>query len=218
MKAAIFDMDGVLVDSHPAHLRAWIRLLESAGKPIGNNDMGFILEGRKREEILRHYLGPLTDAEMRSHGQQKELFFREEATRISTIPGVQQFLDNLIAASVPMAVASCGGRERVNYLLEHLALSGYFQAVVSGDDVTKGKPDPSIFQLAAKQCGVAPEEAMCFEDSVSGVTAAVAAGMKCVGIADSAREALLLDAGAEIVVPDFVDLPVARLQNLFATT
>jgi beta-phosphoglucomutase len=218
MKAAIFDMDGVLVNSHPVHLRAWIRLLKSAGRPVGDNDMGFILEGRKREEILQHYLGPLTDLELRAHGQQKERFFREEATSISPIPGVRQFLDNLAAAEVPMAVASCGGRERVNHLLEHLALSGYFQAVVSGDDVTKGKPDPSIFLLAAKQCGVAPEDVMCFEDSVSGVMAAVAAGMKCVGIADSGRKGLLLDAGAEMVVPDFVDLSVAGLQNLFATT
>jgi beta-phosphoglucomutase len=215
MKGAIFDLDGVLVDSHPVHLRAWKRVLDSVGRPLEDRDMGFILEGRKREEILQYFLGQLTDQQLDHYGRQKDLFFKEESKNVETIPGVQEFLEKLSATSIPMAVASCGSRSRVNQLLEHLDLRRYFQVVVTGDDVKQGKPDAAIFHLAAERYGVTPRDSVCLEDSVSGVTAAKAAGMKCVGIADNGREALLLETGADKVVPNFIDLTVADLQTLF---
>jgi beta-phosphoglucomutase len=107
MKGAIFDLDGVLVDSHPVHLRAWTRLLNSVGTTVTENDMSFILEGRKREEILQHFLGGLTEEQLDHYGWQKELFFQEESKNIETIPGVPEFLEKLAATSIPMAVASC---------------------------------------------------------------------------------------------------------------
>ncbi|SRR6266403_476675 len=215
MKGAIFDLDGVLVDSHPVHFRAWIRLLRSIGTSVKDHDLTFILEGRKREEILQHFLGELTDGQLEHYGQQKDLFFREECNDIETVSGVREFLQNLAAASIPMAVASCGSKSRVDHLLELLDLCRYFQAIVTGDEVKRGKPDPAIFHLAAQRYGVAPEDSVCFEDSVSGITAAKAAGMKCLGIADGGREALLLETGADRVVANFENLSVPDLQALF---
>src|SRR6266404_1113600 len=95
MKGAIFDLDGVLVDSHPVHFRAWIRLLRSIGTSVKDHDLTFILEGRKREEILQHFLGELTDGQLEHYGQQKDLFFREECNDIETVSGVREFLQNL---------------------------------------------------------------------------------------------------------------------------
>lgn len=215
MKGAIFDLDGVLVDSHPVHLRAWKRLLNSVSTTVTDDDMSFILEGRKREEILQHFLGEMTDQQLDHYGRQKEFFFQEESKSIETIPGVPEFLEKLAVSSIPMAVASCGGRNRVNNLLEYLDLRRYFQVVVTGDDVQQGKPDAAIFHLAAQRYGVAPKDSVCLEDSISGVMAAKAAGMKCLGIAESSRGALLLEMGADKVVPNFVDLTIADLQTLF---
>lgn len=215
MNGVIFDLDGVLVNSHPIHLRAWKRLFDSMGLPFGDNGLNFILEGRKREEILQHFLGDLTEQQMRHYGQQKESFFAEECKDIETIPGVREFLQALADASIPMAVASCGSCRRVNHLLEQLELRRYFRAVVTGDDVKDGKPDPAIFRLAARLYGVQPEHSVCLEDSVSGVTAARAAGMKCLGIAEETRAQALLEAGANKVVPDFANVSVADLRALF---
>lgn len=215
MKGAIFDLDGVLADSHPAHFRAWKRLLDSIGKPIQDHDVDFILEGRKRREILEHFLGTLSDQQLDDYGRQKEAFFLEESKNIQIIDGVRELLQKLMLASISLAVASCGTRNRVNDLLERLDLRPYFQSVITGDDVKEGKPDPSIFLLASECYGIAPQDSLCLEDSVSGVMAAKAAGMKCLGVGKGGRGALLLEVGADKVVPDFVHLSIAELQSLF---
>jgi len=215
LRGAIFDMDGVLVDSHPAHMRAWTRLLESLGKPVSNDGMLFILEGRKREEILKYFLGDLTPEQVATFGKQKEALFREESEKIDTIRGTRELLDELSRASLPVAVASCGGRARVEHLLEKLRLKKYFRTVVTGDDVKEGKPDPTIFLRAASELKLSPQDVLALEDSVSGVQAAKAAGMNCLGIADSARSAELLRAGADHVVADFREVTLAKMHELF---
>ncbi len=217
LTGAIFDMDGVLVDSHPVHMRAWRRFFQSIGKPVADLEMEYILEGRKREDILRHFLGELTEEQMRSYGRQKELLFREEASTIKTIPGIHNFLEQLTRTPIRMGVASCGGRGRVHHLLGLLALRDYFQVVITGDEVKEGKPDPAIFHKAAAELKAMPEELLVVEDSVSGVQAANAASMKCLGIAPPHREQVLLEAGAYHVLPDFLSVSVEELRELFAS-
>jgi HAD superfamily hydrolase (TIGR01509 family) len=208
LRGAIFDLDGVLVDSHPVHMRAWKRFLLGIRKTANDQNLEFILEGRKREDILRHFLGDLTEEQVRFYGLQKELLFREEAKTIKTIPGVREFLNQLHQASIPMAVATCGGSDRVGYLLGVLMLREYFQVIVTGDDVKEGKPDPTIFNEAARRVGLRAEDLLAIEDSVSGVRAAKAAGMKCLGIAVPARAQKLREAGADWVLPNFLEASV----------
>jgi len=215
MKCAIFDMDGVLVDSHPIHMAAWRKFLEAHGRTASDREMEFVLEGRKREEILEHFLGRVTPEEMEIYGKEKDALFREAAKSISTIAGVREMLEKLAAVKIPMAVASCGGRGRVHQLLDKLRLQKFFEVVVTGDDVKEGKPDPAIFLAVAKRLEVSPEESICFEDSVSGVMAAKSAGMKCLGIAEDGRKATLVEAGCDKVVPNFVSVSVADLRKLF---
>jgi len=218
MKCAIFDMDGVLVDSHPIHMRAWKRLLKSREKAVTEKDLEFIFEGRKKEEILRHLFGDLSQESLQVLGRRKEKFFQEESAGISTIPGLRQFLDQLHADKFPMAVASCGGGGRVNHLLNMLQLRHYFSVVVTGDDVKEGKPDPAIFLRAADLLSVEPNNSLVFEDSVSGVQAAVTAGMRCIGITDPARAGTLNDAGADQVFHNFLSLNWSHLRKTMDTT
>jgi beta-phosphoglucomutase len=212
LRAVIFDMDGVIVDSHPVHKKAWRKFLEFLGKETTEEDLNFIMEGRKREEILQHFLGELSQEQLVRFGQQKEQLFRQESVQMQPISGLRQLLQELERAKIRLAVASSGSSTRVNNILRSLDLRRYFRAVVTGDQVANGKPDPAIFRLASRRLRVCPGEALVFEDSVSGVKAAKAAGMTCVGVATNGLTATLLHAGADSTIADFsgVSLDVLR--------
>src|SRR5437764_5172487 len=214
LQAVIFDMDGVIVDSHPIHRKTWSRFLELQGKPVTDADLNFIMDGRKREEILRHFLGDLSDEEVRILGHEKEQLFREEAADLKTINGLVGFLEELSKVQIKMGVASSGSSGRVNYVLSVMGLQKYFATVVTGDHVSCGKPDPMIFRLACNRLRVRPTETLVFEDSVSGVRAAKAAGTKCMGVAIDGIIPLLLEAGADEIIPDFSVITLERILNL----
>ena len=214
LRAAIFDMDGVIVDSHPAHKKTWRKFLESLGKEIDEEHLNFIMEGRKRDEILRYFLGELSDEQVRALGRQKEQLFREESPDMKAIEGLREFLQQLSEAKIRLAVASSGSNGRVNYVLDLLDLRNYFQAIVTGDQVTYGKPDPTIFRLACEQLCVRPSETLVFEDSVSGLRAAKADGMRCVGVATNGITAILVQAGADHIIPDFSAVPFDLMREL----
>ncbi len=214
LRAAIFDMDGVIVDSHPVHKKTWRKFLESLGKEIDEEHLNFIMEGRKRDEILRYFLGELSDEQVRALGHQKEQLFREESADMKAIDGLREFLWQLSEAKIRLAVASSGSNGRVNYVLDLLDLRHYFQAIVTGDQVKYGKPDPTIFRVACDHLRVRPSETLVFEDSVSGVRAAKAAGMRCVGVATNGIIAILIEAGADHIIPDFSAIPFDLMREL----
>jgi beta-phosphoglucomutase len=215
LRGVIFDMDGVLVDSHPIHMRTWKRFLFSVGLSVDDHNMEFILEGRKQGDILRHFLGDLCEEQVSMYGEQKDKCYREESRAIEAMPGVREFIEQLDRESIKMAVASCGGAKRVNHILDVLGLRKHFQVVVTGDDVSEGKPDPAIFKIAAKRLNLDGESVLVIEDSVSGVQAAKAAGMKCLGIAVPRRAQNLLKAGADRVVSSFCELSLESVRELF---
>jgi|SRR5579864_2613991 len=215
LEAVIFDMDGVIVDSHPVHKKAWRKFLESQNRYVSDEDLNFIMEGRRREEILRHFLGEVSDEELRNLGRQKEQIFREEADDVKPIEGLCDFLQKLSQAGIRLAVASSGSGRRVNDILNSLSLRRYFQAVVTGDQVSQGKPDPAIFRLACERVAVQPSEALVFEDSVSGVRAAKSAGMRCIGVANNGVIPILLQAGADHIISDFSGITFDELRSMF---
>ena len=212
----IFDMDGVVVDSHAAHIRTWKTFLRSFGKSVTDEDLEFVRQGGKKQEILRFFLGELTDERVQAYCHVKDVLFRNEVQGLKTVPGVRELLEDLKRAGVPIALASCGGNARVHDLLSRLQLRDYFSVVVTGDEVTFGKPDPEIFCKAACQMHVHPVESIVFEDSVSGIQGARAAGMKCVGIGDRRATPSLMRAGAAYVLPNFTGLSWINVQKLFA--
>jgi HAD superfamily hydrolase (TIGR01509 family) len=207
-------MDGVIVDSHPVHKKTWRKFLELLGKEIDEERLSFIMEGRKRDEILRYFLGDLSDDQVRVLGHQKEQLFREESADMKVIEGLREFLQQLSEAKIRLAVASSGSNGRVNFVLDSLNLRHYFQAIVTGDQVMYGKPDPTIFRVACDQLCVQPSETLVFEDSVSGVRAAKAAGMRCVGVATNGIIALLVEAGADCIIPHFSAVPFDLIHQL----
>jgi len=215
LRGIVFDMDGVLIDSHPAHRLAWKSFLQSLGKEISDDELDFILDGRKREEILKHFLGELAAEQIAAYGKQKDKLLDRHRDAMQPIPGVIEFLDHLWGASIPTAMATSASRRRACGTLEELGLARYFPTIVTGDDVTTGKPDPAIYQLAAKRMQEAPECLVAVEDAASGVKSARAAGMRCLGIATAQRSALLRAAGADPVIPNFRSFSFSQLEAYF---
>src|SRR5262249_661454 len=158
------DLDGVLVDSHPSHIRAWRRLLAKFARRMSKSDLELVRDGRRKEEMLRYFLGNLSDDQVHAYSRLKDKFFRDEMHAIKAIEGVRGLLGQLGLDGIPMAVASCGGGVRVRQTLGRLRLGHYFTAVVTGDDVATGKPDPEIFRKAAARMRVRPADSIAFED------------------------------------------------------
>ncbi len=215
LRGVVFDMDGVIVDSHPAHRAAWKSFLESEGREAREDQLDFILDGRKREEILRHFFGELTPEQVVEYGHRKDKLLRRCGKQIQPIRGVAEFVVHLSQAGVRLALATSGSRRRACGTLEEYGLTSYFDTVVSGDEVAIGKPDPAIYLLAAERMQESPQNLLAVEDAVSGVKSARAAGMHCLGIANERRAALLRAAGAELVIQDFQSLSFEQLENGF---
>lgn len=209
----IFDFDGVIVDSHPVHIQAWKALFMAMGKAVGDEELSLVVEGAKREEILRRFLGDLTPEQIELYGAEKEKLYQEHASELNLVSGVTGFLEQADAAGVPVAIATSGSRRRVEGTLNAFGLLKRFHAIVTAEDVTRGKPDPALFHLAARKLQVAADQILVCEDAVAGVAAARAAGMKCMAIAANGRRKLLQEAGADLVIGDFTEagLDCARL-------
>lgn len=190
MRAALWDLDGTILDSRQAHWRAWRGFTEAQGKPVTykffNDTFGF-----RNEVILRLHFGEqLTDADVARLADGKETRFRATLLEggVEPLPGVREWLAGLAAAGWRQALASMAPRENIAVTLGALGIRNTFDTVVSGDDVRRGKPDPDVFLAAAAALGVPPERCVVIEDSPQGVEAARRAGMKCIAVGpESAR-------------------------------
>jgi beta-phosphoglucomutase family hydrolase len=194
--AAIFDWDGVIVDSSRAHELSWEQLahLENRVLPPDHFKRSF---GMRNEQIFPDILRWTTDpAEIKRLAGLKEELFRNIIRKngIAPIPGVTTFLDQLRATSVPCAIGSSTPRENIDCVMEMIGLRSHFGVIVAGEDVTRGKPNPEVFLLAARRLGVAPKRSVVFEDAHVGIEAARAAGMKVVGVATTHLASSLADA------------------------
>lgn len=216
LPAAIFDWDGVVVDSSRLHVLSWERLalLEEHHLPEMVN-LGSL--GLKTQAVISDLLHWTHDPhEVERMTLRKEQVFRELAREhgIDSQPGVLDFLRGLKKLGIPAAVGSSAPRLNVEACMEVLGAQDLFQAVVSGDDVTHGKPAPDIFLKAAEQLGTKPEHSVVFEDATAGVKAARNAGMRVVAVLTThAREAL---PDADLYIKDFTDFPAERFAGWYA--
>ncbi len=215
--AAIFDMDGVLVDTYHAHYKSWLAMAEPEGLSFTESEFAPTF-GRTSREIIAYFWGDgrYTDAEIAALDEKKEASFRRIIQAdFPAMPGVNALLEDLHAAGFGLAVGSSGPPENVDLVLERLGARGLFQAVVTGMDVTRGKPDPQVFLIAAERLGTAPERCAVIEDAPAGVAAANAAGMASIGLTSTGRTADSLSA-ADLVVGSLSELSAERLSELIA--
>lgn len=215
LRGVVFDMDGVVIDSHPAHRAAWKCFLESVGRPTSDAELNIILDGGKREEILKYFLGELTPEQIVEYGKRKDEILRNHGSKLEPMSGITEFLDELLGSGIRVALATSASRSRVCGTLQEIGLAHYFDTVVTGDEVAAGKPDPAIYRLAAVRMQESPHYLLAVEDAVSGVKAAKSAGMRCLGIASNGRAEALRQAGANPVIEDFRALALSQVQQCF---
>jgi beta-phosphoglucomutase len=214
LKGVVFDLDGVIVDSHPAHRFAWKEFLRILGKEVTDCQLDFVMDGRKREDILIHFLGPLSEAQLEHYGKMKNALFWQAAYDMSPIPGAFEFIGCLYRAGITLAVATSASTGRSHSILTRTGLLSCFGAVVTGDEVRKGKPDPAIYRLACQRINCSPNAAVAIEDAASGIRAAKDAGMKCVGVAGHNSGDHLIAAGADCILEDFVNVSLSEFHTL----
>lgn len=214
LRAVIFDMDGVVIDSHPAHRKAWHTFLRTLDRDVCDKELDYILDGRKREDILRHFLGNLSPEQLRRYGQQKDAFFQRQTWQVRPMPGLLNFLEHLRKRHIPLAIATSASERRTHLTLKRLRLRHYFAAVITANDVVASKPDPAIYRLACQSLAVTPSEAVAVEDAYSGVQSAKAAGLRCVGIPGDQEVSRLIAAGANLVLRDLRSITFAALEEL----
>ncbi|NBC44112.1 HAD family phosphatase [Corallococcus exiguus] len=216
--AAVFDMDGTLVDNMDFHNRAWLTLARKLGLD-GLTAERFQNEfaGKKNEEILPQLLGrTLSVAELDALAEEKESHYRAiYRPYLALHRGAEGFLHRLRDANLLLAVATAAPHGNRELVLDGLSVRPLFACVVGAEQVTRGKPAPDIFLAAAKALQVPPESCLAFEDAINGVLSARAAGMVTVGITTTTTAAALKNAGAHYTAPDFDTLPPELLARLF---
>jgi len=216
--ALIFDMDGVLVDSNPFHVQKWIEFLHERGIPHNAEDLPKQIFGSRNDTALRRFFGrDLPKGEIEKLSEDLEARFRA-AFRPHAQPllGLKTLMDECRAEGIPLAVASSAMTKNVDFVVDTLKLRSYFASIVTGDDVSRPKPDPEIYIQAAERLTLAPAKCVAFEDSFVGIESAKRASMKCVAIASTfPAEELRSQTQADLVVKNFEELSLARLRELF---
>lgn len=208
--AVLWDLDGTLADSGDYHWRSWRDTLRLEGIELGYQQF-LDSFGQKNDRILTTWLGPgVTDETIVRIGDAKEALYREfaRAEGLVALPGAVEWVNRLRAEGWQQAIASSAPRANVEVMLEAIGVVKQMDAVVSAEDVTRGKPDPQVFLRAAERLDVPPGRCVVVEDAAAGVEAARRAGMKTIGV--NARAPL----AADVYVPTLADLPAETFERL----
>jgi beta-phosphoglucomutase family hydrolase len=212
---ALFDWDGVIIDSSKQHEESWEMLGAELGKPMPADHFlrGF---GMKNQVIIPEILGWTRDPdEIHRYSLRKEHLYREIVRErgIEPLPGVLEVLRMLKENGVPCSVASSTHRENIETIFDVIGVRGYFQAVVTAEDVSHGKPDPEVFLKAAEKLGREPRNCVVFEDAHVGIEAGLAAGSKVIAVATTNPLDSLVRAHRAVASLEEVDWPL--LAGLF---
>jgi len=213
--AAIFDMDGTMVDNTPYHFKTWQTLYKKYG-------IGELAEEAYKTEIsgvpimdtVRSLFPDADEETLKSLVREKEQLYQEIYTPfIAPINGLENLLTELKDGGVKLAMASSASWDDIDFVLSHVKVRQYFDVIIDGNRVSKGKPNPQIFLKAAADMHMRPEDCIVFEDSMAGIKAGNAAGMKVIGIT-TAHPADKLKP-TSLTINDYTELSLQKLQALF---
>lgn len=212
----IFDMDGVLVDSYQPHFESWVLMYKELGITYTETDFAADFGRTSRDILCRRFGEEYPLEKIRAFDERKEALYRDILRdHFPTMDGATAFIESLVADGVSIAVGSSGPPENVALCLEKLGCGDKFSAVVTGTDVTRGKPDPQVFQLAANRMGVLPESCAVVEDAIHGVEAANRARMISIGMTGTVDRSTL--GAATLVVDSLRELSPGLIRDLISS-
>jgi HAD superfamily hydrolase (TIGR01509 family) len=208
--AVLWDLDGTLVDSGDYHWQSWRGTLDAEN--IGLTYEQFLASfGQKNDRILRGWLGADAAADrIERIADAKEAEYRRLAREggLAPLPGAADWVARLKREGWRQAIASSAPRLNVEVMLEACGLAPFFDAIVSAEDVTAGKPDPQVFQTAAARLHASADRCIVVEDAAVGIEAARRAGMRCIGVGQGAA------LNADVAVRSLTDLPLDAFARL----
>lgn len=204
IRAVIFDMDGLMIDSEPLAIQAWQTTVGRLGRVIGETVLTRMFGLREIEcaAMLQAELSLPVTVQALLH-QRNEIFLNSLPGRLKAMPGLRELLAELQARRLRCAIATSGERHYVTVVMRELSLDGVFETIVVAEDVTRGKPAPQVYLLAARRLGLPPADCLVLEDAPNGVIAAKAAGMTCVAVPNEFTRQLDLSA-ADTVLPSLL--------------
>lgn len=213
--AAIFDMDGTMVNNTPYHLKSWQALFKKHGLGDLQPQKYYTeISGIPIIDTLKGLFADADEATLKSLLKEKEGLYREFYTPyIAPVNGLENLLIELKDAGFKLAIASSATADDIDFVLNHVRVKQYFDVIIDGNRVSKGKPNPQIFLKAAADLNMPPENCVVFEDSIAGIKAANAAQMKVVGITTGQPADKLQP--SNLVITDFTELTVEKLEALF---
>ena len=213
--AVLFDMDGVIVHSNPAHKIAIHQFCKNHDQEVTEEFLQRNVYGRTNKEWIPEVFGrALEPEELNAYADEKEALFREIfKSDLAPVQGYIPFIDRLKSAGIKMAVATSAPGENAEFILNGLHIKDRFDAVLSSAHVDKGKPNPEVYIKAAAALGMSPKHCIVVEDSLAGVQAGIAAGCKVIGVTTTHTAEEL--AGCDLVVNDFDGLNAGDLADLF---
>jgi beta-phosphoglucomutase len=212
-QAAIFDLDGVIVDTVPIHFKAWKRMFSDYGIEFTFDDYKKKVDGIPRIDGCKAILTDLSDDEIQVASSRKQVYYLEylEKEGIKVYESTISLIKQLLANKIKVAVISSS--KNLLMILKKTNTESLFEVKIGGNDITKGKPDPQVFLMAAERLGVLAGEALVFEDATLGVEAAKRAGMHCVGIDRDNHPELFQK--ADIIVKDLSEVDFQRILSIF---
>lgn len=185
--AVLWDLDGTLIDSTLHHWKAWVDELATRNISITFEEFSATF-GQRNDTTLRRWIHQDISANrIQQISESKEARYRRyiQETGLQLLPGIHQWLKELHSAGVKQALATMTGKENVETIFTVIPIAPFFDTIVTGEQVTNGKPDPEIFLLAAKTLGVSTSQCVVIEDSPAGIEAARRAGMRSIGVNQS---------------------------------
>lgn len=206
IQAAIFDLDGTLVDNNAYHLASWRKYLEENKIDITEENYRRYINGRTNKDAIEYiYQRKMTDEEAMVYALEKEAVYRKMyAPHIKPVNGLVPLLGLLQSSGIKIGMATSGVPVNIDFLFQHIPIKDYFTAIVHSHHITKGKPDPEIYRKAAEKLEVSPQNCIAFEDAAVGASSAKSAGMYTIALLTTQKREELT--AADLIIKDFTEL------------
>lgn len=214
LKGLLFDLDGTLAATDPLHHATFTEFLAPHGILVDDDVYRSTILGKLNRQIFMTFLPGITVEQADAMGEAKEAMFRERHVKIEPLPGLVDLMTAAHQQDIRIGVVTNAPMANALHVLRAIKLIDRIETIVSSDELGIGKPDPTPYLEGLRRFGLAAHEAVAFEDSSSGLTAAVRAGLPTVGITTTLKPAELKGLGAAMTVPDYADLRLADLAAL----